>query len=48
MILMVVLVMIIIGRGAVTVTIYFTINGGYKEFTTLKYPLALLVKVGCY
>lgn len=47
-VVVVMIVMIIIGRGAVRGTICFTVNGGYKEFTALKYPLFLLVRVGCY
>jgi hypothetical protein len=42
------IVMIIIGRGAVRGTVSFTINRGCREFTALKNPLVLLVKVGCY
>jgi len=47
-VVVVMIVMIIIGRGAVRGTISFTINRGCKEFTALKNPLVLLVKVGCY
>jgi hypothetical protein len=47
-VVVVMIVMMIIGRGAVRGSICFTIKCGYKEFTALKYPLVPLVKVGCY
>jgi len=47
-VVVVMIVMIIIGRGAVRGTVSFTINRGCREFTALKNPLVLLVKVGCY